>query len=333
MAMKLFRAVSLCAVLQLGLFAHGQKLDLSSAGPSSVGKGVVVEQVAKNTQAKKAGVHPGDILLGWKRGSARGEFDAPFDLSYVYLEQASRGPITVLARRGHERHEWLFGSDAWGVSVRPNLSEPLLSIYLEGEGLCGGGRLTEATDHFRTAATAGRQGHALWLGPWFLYHAGRILSGARQWELADAFYEEAIAQAAEADPVVKVELFRKRAAGFANRQELATAEKYYKMVLLDAQKLGRQTMVAANSLFSLAVIELKQGEYDSAQEHLRYAMAIGEALAPTRIQSLLTIANLAGVYQDEGQLEKAEAYFLKALAKEEVYFPHSVHLEGTLNDL
>src|SRR5260370_39429767 len=102
------------------------------------------------------------------------------------------------------------------------------------------------------------------------------------------------------------------------------------MVLLEAQKLGRQTMVEANSLLSLAVIELKQGEYDSAQEHLRYAMAIGEALAPTSIQSLLTIANLAVVYQDEGQVAKAEAYYRKVLVEGEVDSPLSVHLEGTM---
>ena len=61
----------------------------------------------------------------------------------------------------------------------------------------------------------------VWLGPWLLSHAGKILLGARQWELSDAVYQEAIAQAANAGPVVRAELFRQRAAGFARHQDLA----------------------------------------------------------------------------------------------------------------
>ncbi|MBZ5506028.1 MAG: CHAT domain-containing protein [Acidobacteriia bacterium] len=92
-------------------------------------------------------------------------------------------------------------------------------------------------------------------------------------------------------------------------------------------------MVESNALLSLAVVELKRGAYGGAEEHLRSAMTIDEALAPTSIQSLLTMTNLAVLYQDQGQFEKAEEHYLKALDKEERYFTRSSLLEGTLDDL
>jgi len=300
---------------------------------SGLQKGLVVEQVSKNTQAQKAGVRPGDILLNWKRADAKGEFESPFDLAYIFLEQAPRGQVTIRALRGKERREWVFSSDTWGVSVRPNFPEPLLSIYRQGEELVAAGKLTEATERFREAAATAQAGETSWLGPWLLSHAGKTLLRAHQWELSYAVYREAIAQATNAGPVVRTELFRQWASGFAGRQDLASATKYYQDVLREARKLGRKTMVESNTLLSLAVIELKRGDYDRADEHLRHALAIGEALAPTSIQTLLTIANLAVLYQDQGQLAQAEEYYLKALDKEEKHFPRSAHLEGTLNDL
>jgi CHAT domain-containing protein/Tfp pilus assembly protein PilF len=278
-------------------------------------------------------VRPGDILLNWRRADAKGEFESPFDLAYIYLEQAPRGPITITALRGRERLQWLFRSDAWGISVRPNFSGPLLSIYRRDEELVAAGNLNEATDRFRAAAATAQAGEPLWLGPWLLSHAGKILFGARQWELSDAVYQEAIAQAADAGPVVRAEIFRQRAAGFEVRQDLSNAAKYYRDVLHESEKLGRKTMVESSTLLSLAILELKRGDFDKAEDHLRKAITIGQAVAPTSVQTLLMIANLAVLYQDQGQFAKAEEYYLKALDKEEKHFPRSAHLEGTLNDL
>jgi CHAT domain-containing protein/Tfp pilus assembly protein PilF len=331
--MKYFRSITwVCVALQIALSAHGQS-PTALAHWTHLKKGLVVEQVAKSTIAQRAGVHPGDILLSWESAGAKGEFESPFDLAYIFLDRAPRGPIRIRALRGNERHDWLFRSDTWGISVRPNFSEPLLSIYRQGEELFAAGSVAEAAERFRVAAVTLQPGEALWLGPWLLSHAGKHLFGTQQWDLADTFYQGALAQAANAGPVVRAELLRQRAAGFESRQDLAAAKKYYLEVLLEARNLGHKTMVESNTLLSLAVIELKRGDYDSAEEHLHSAMVIGEALAPTSIQTLLTIANLAVLYQDQGQFERAEEYYLKALDKEEQHFPRGAQLEGTLNNL
>lgn len=332
--MKSFRSItSFCVVLLIALSAHGQNSISALERRVQLQKGLVVEQVAQNTPAQKAGVHPGDILLSWKQASAHGEFESPFDLAYVFLEQAPRGPIKVVALRGGHRIEWLFRSDAWGISVRPNFTDPLLSIYLQGEELFASGKHPEATEHFRVAAASMREEDPLWLSPWLLSNAGKLLMGARQWQLSDAVYQEAIARAAGSGPVVRAELLRQQAVAYEHRQDLVTATKYYQEVLQECRKFGRQTMVESNTLLSLAVVELNRGAYEGAEEHLRSAMAIDETLAPTSIQSLLTMTNLAVLYQDQGQFEKAEEHYLKALGKEESYFPRSSLLEGTLDNL
>lgn len=324
---------SFCVVLEVVLSAHCQSAISTRTVSSCLKKGLVVEQVFKDSQAQRAGVHPGDILVSWKRAGAEGEFGSPFDLANIFLEQAPRGPITISAFSGRSRREWVFRSDAWGISVRPNFSEPILSIYLQGEELLAAGKLAEATERFRAAAAIAQESDAVWIGPWLLSHAGKLLFVAQQWDLSDAVYDQAIVQAANATPLVRAELFRQRAAAFAAHQDLPTAAKYYGDVVLECRKLGGRTMLEASTLLSLAVIELKRGDYDAAEEHLRHAMAIGETQAPTSIQTLLTVVNLAVLYQDLGQLAKAEEYYLKALDKEEKSFPHSAHLEGTLNNL
>jgi CHAT domain-containing protein/Tfp pilus assembly protein PilF len=333
-AMYLNRSVIFLFLVQgIGLFACAQRSPSAAVASPLLREGLVVENVSKNSVAQRAGIRPGDLLRSWERARSTGEFDSPYDLAYIFLEQAPRGPLTLSAVRGHERLKWTLGSDAWGISVRPNFEEPLLSIYLQAGEFFKAGRLDEAMERFRAAAALASATDSPWLAAWFLSHAGKLLLGTQRWDLADAAYAEAIGKAADAAPFVRAELFRQRAAAFTAHQDLSSAAKYYGDVLLECRNLGSQTMIEASTLLSLAVIELKRGDYDSAEEHLRRAMVIGQAKAPASIQTLLTVVNLAVLYQDQGQLAKAQQYYFKALDNEEKNFPNSTYLEGTLNDL
>jgi CHAT domain-containing protein/Tfp pilus assembly protein PilF len=330
-AMTSCRSISLsCLVLSLCVQAQNPtSLKLLPA----LEKGLIVEQVITNSQAQRAGVQPGDVLLGWNRGSVYGDFQSPFDLAYIFLEQAPRGPITITAIRSGNRLQWQFGSDSWGFSARPNFFEPLLSSYRQSERWFASGKLAKATDGLRALAAVLPGDCPPWLRPWLLSHAGKTLVGAREWELADAVYQDALAQAADAGPVVRAELFRQVAFGFEVRQDLSRATENYQNVLAEAGKLGRKTMLESNTHQSLAVIALKRGDFDSAENHLLRARTIAEFLAPDGIQTILATANLAVLYQDQGRLQEAEQLYLKVLDKEEKHFPRSTHLENTLNDL
>jgi CHAT domain-containing protein/Tfp pilus assembly protein PilF len=328
--MKSFRLITL-SCLALSLCVHAQNATL--AAPFHLGKGLIVDQVITNSQAQRAGMHPGDLVIGWKRGGIHGDFQSPFDLAYIFLEQARRGPITITALRGGSPLQWRFSSDSWGFSSRPNLSEPLLSSYRQCELWFASGKMAEAMDGLRASAASLPADAPPWLRPWLLSHAGKLLVGAREWELADEVYTEALAQAAGAGAVVRAELFRQVAYGRELREDLTGAGENYWNVVLEANKLGRKTLIESNAHQSLAVIALKQGDFKGAEDHLLRAKAIGENLAPDSIQTTLAIANMAVLYQDQGEFQKAVQYYLKALDKEEKYFPGSAHIEGTLTDL
>jgi CHAT domain-containing protein/Tfp pilus assembly protein PilF len=328
--MKSFRLITL-SCLAVSLCVHAQKA--TPAAPFHLGKGLIVDQVITNSQAQLAGMHPGDLVIGWKRGGLHGDFQSPFDLAYIFLEQAPRGPITITALRGGIPLQWRFSSDSWGFSARPNLSEPLLSRYRQCELWFASGKMAEAMDGLRASAASLPADTPPWLRPWLLSHAGKLLVGAREWELADKVYEEALAQATSVGAVVRAELFRQVAYGRELREDLTSAAEHYRNVLRETDKIGRETMLESNAHQSLAVIALKQGDFEGAEDHLLRAKAIGENLAPDSIQTILAVANLAVLYQDQGEFQKAVQYYLKALDKEERYFPGSAHIEGTLTDL
>jgi S1-C subfamily serine protease len=72
--------------------------------------GVVVESVGKNSEAEKAGLAEGDVILSWNRGELNGEIRSPFDLAEAEIEQ---GPRSQVGLRGHAQQP-RFGPGRWG---------------------------------------------------------------------------------------------------------------------------------------------------------------------------------------------------------------------------
>src|SRR5215472_16407393 len=318
------------AFLKVCACAFGQCETNAQSYPFPLSSGVVVESVAKNTEAARAGVQAGDILLDWSRGEARGEFCSPFDLPYVRFEQASRAAVTVDGLRENRRRTWRLGSDVWGISSRPNLRDPLLSMYEEGEELLAAGKPIAAAETWEVLADRLHTYNVIWLGPWMLSRAGQVLFDAERWDASNAAYLRAISNADRAGPIVKAELLRQWAAGFAYREDLVAAEKLYQEALLDWQSFGGETMSVANTLLLLADIDLSLGELDRAEVRLAQAHAIAEKLAPLSYQGTLILADFGVLFEDRGELDKAERYYLKALFNEQKYFPRSLHLAHTL---
>jgi hypothetical protein len=142
--------------------------------------GIVVEEVAKNSESEKAGLKEGDVLLGWSRGEAKGEIDSPFDLSNIETEQEPRGAVTLEGLRGTEKQSWMIGPDDWGLKTRPSLSDSLLAICSEGRELAAAGKPLEAAQRYEAAANqvVSNQDQALpsWLPAWFLVRAAEVLA-------------------------------------------------------------------------------------------------------------------------------------------------------------
>ena len=300
---------------------------------SSVKRGLVVESVAKGLDAETAGVKPGDILVGWKGKVGSGNFESPFDLPYIWYEQASRGPVTIEGIRNHRRRAWLLGGNTWGISTRPNFSGNLRSVYERAQALAAADNLDEAVNLFRTAATTGPSGNPPWLPAWFLSRAGQALSRAKAWSLADKAYGDAVKESQALGPEIRAEIFRQWADRFASRDDLTDAKRLRRDALHEWEMLGSDTVAVADTLLSIAEIELREGNFEEAAASLQRSMTIGDKIAPAGIQAIVTSVNFAVLYQDRGELDKAERYYLKALHKEERRFPRSSLIVQTLSDL
>src|SRR5712692_10128132 len=103
-----FLSVSFLALF-LSVMVHGAPVQTS---------GVVVERIASDSEAGKAGLKEGVIILRWSRGDAKGEIDSPFDPSELRVEQAPGGEVSCEGIRGKERLHRMQRGDRWGDKAR-----------------------------------------------------------------------------------------------------------------------------------------------------------------------------------------------------------------------
>lgn len=317
-------------VIACGLQATAQ--DFPSSPALLLARGIVVERTTKGLQADAVGIRPGDVLLSWKRSDAQGHFESPFDLPYIWVEEASRGPVTITGRRNGNHRIWVLGPSSWGISARPNFTGRLLTMYSDGRGLAQSRKFSEFAGRFREAADAEQQ-QSSWLAPWLLSQAASTLAAAQRCDLFDDVLAEAIKYSEKAGSIVRAELFQQWADAYATRDDLEAAYKRSNQALIEWRRLGAKTVSQGNGLLSLAVLDLRRGDFDRAEDHLAQAKAIVEKLAPDGQQMVAIWGNLAVLHQDQGGLEQAEEDYLNALRKEERRFPGgNLHVQ-TLNDL
>jgi CHAT domain-containing protein/Tfp pilus assembly protein PilF len=294
--------------------------------------GVVVEFVLKNSEAEKAGLAEGDVILRWTQGDAKGEIGSPFELSEIEMEQEPRGRVMLEGIRGGTKQTWLIGPDKWGIQARPSLPGSLLAFYREGQELAKTGNVSEAAERWRSAANS-QIYQCSWFRTWLLFHAGEVLADGQQWTKSDALYQEAIEQASEARPEVKGELLRNWADTFHQRGDLVNAEKYYRHAELESQKAGRENLTTASNLNELGATVRERGDLNKAEEYLGQALQIERKLAPTSVAVAKSLNNLGDAADDRGDVAKAEEYYDQALAIDERLAPGSLGVATNLNNL
>ena len=324
---------SLCVLVGLVLPAYASTLPEFENSPSKIEKGVVVEWLTKGSEGERAGVQPGDVLLGWVRGDRQGEIESPSYLPYIRFEQAPRGRVRIDGLRGHSKHSWFLGSETWGIASRPNFSGEFLALYRQSQELAQAGKLSLATEQLRTAAAMAQKTPVPWLGSWFLARIAQLLFDVEQWDAADNVFGEALELAAGSGAPVRADLLRQRAEGFAYRDDLTHAEKYYELSLAEWSTLGNKTMAVAHFLLELGEVALAKGDLGKAQDCFRQALSIADKLAPASSQRAVALANLGVLYQNRGELAQAEEYYGQALSLEQRYYPRSEHVVRTLANL
>src|SRR5260370_41031478 len=124
---------SVCAAQELKPGGVMEKADTNGLNP-----GLVVESIAKYSQAEQAGIQEDDVLTSWSRVDVQGKLESPFDLSWVQLEQSPRGEGSLQGHRGADPQVWKLRDEVegcWGIEVRPEMSQDVLSLYRQGRTL------------------------------------------------------------------------------------------------------------------------------------------------------------------------------------------------------
>jgi CHAT domain-containing protein/Tfp pilus assembly protein PilF len=291
-----------------------QAASSSSQGSNELRPGIVVEKVAENSEAKKAGIQTGDILLQWTRGNVQGEFQSPFDLTSAEIEQAPCGAVTLAGFRGAEARTWKLGPDSWGIQVRPNFLTAQLVIYREGEERAVAGKLNEAGEKWRVLAAQSGAPDSSWLHAWLLVRTAQLHTNVRQWTEADQLHDEATRASAAARPEVQAQLQRSWGETFMLRSDWEHASEHVRQAIAVEQATGSETLGLALALDDLGSIAQKQGDPAKADSCYQQALHIREQLAPDSLAVAVSLNNVGALAEDQGDLDNAEASDQRALA-------------------
>ena len=227
----------------------------------------------------------------------------------------------------------MLGWDSWDFETRPNLSQDLLTFYLEGEELARAGKLTQANELWLKSAHEAHKSSSSWLSAWFLFHSARQLANAKQWTKASSTFEEAIQGATRSGPFVLIHIFREWAFMFAQRRDLANAEKYYQRALVESQKLGEENLFTSANLDSLGFVAYQSFSTTKAEGYFRQALAMNRKLAPGSLAVASNLNHLSFVAYYIGNLTQTEEYSQQALDIEQPLAPDSILASYSLSYL
>jgi CHAT domain-containing protein/tetratricopeptide (TPR) repeat protein len=316
-------------LISLWMVFHGPARPNSSESSSGViGAGIVVEAVAKNFEADKAGLQEGDILLRWSRGDVHGELRSPFDLITVEIELAPRGTVILEGLHGAEKRTWSLGQIGWGLQARPSFSKAALVAYVQGRDLAAAGKLGEAIVKWRGIATPGSSDPD-WFRPWQLSCMAQLQAEARQWEESDRLYAEAAEGANGAGREFQAQLWRAWAKTFVQRSLWKEGEKYYEQAAEKDRDVSHQLSLAVD-LDGLGQIAALRSEVAKANSYYRQSLEIREKLAPSSLAVATSLNNLGETEESLGNLAEAESDYRRAMALEEKLAPDGLGFAASL---
>jgi CHAT domain-containing protein/Tfp pilus assembly protein PilF len=292
--------------------------------------GIVVEKIATDSAAERAGVKEGDVLTTWSRGDAKGELKSPFDLADLEIEQAPRGTVTLEGSSGADGRVWQLGPANWGIDARPVLSGTLLTNYREGQDLAHAGKVHEALERWRTSTNSRDLSAPVGLRFWFLFRISDSIEETQDWQKADDAFQKLIDEAAEA---TKAQFFRAWAATFQQRGDWANAEKYYREAAAEIEKSGPESLLLADTFDDIGFAASWRGEVEEEEKYYSQALAIQQKLARGSLNVAKSLNGLGNTAQDRGDMAKSEEYHLQALEIREKLAPGSLDVARSLGNL
>jgi len=296
-------------------------------------QGIVVESISDHSEASKAGLAEGDLLLGWSRGNAKGDVNSPFDLSTIETQQAPRGQVSLMGFRGDANRTWVLGPGRWSLKAHPQVPSELLAPYRASQDAIVAHQFPQAEDMFNAVATAATRAGCSAVMTWLLFHAADAFADAKEWKRAEAFYVRAL-DSAKTDPSAAISILRAWADASVRHGDLVSAERHDRMAMQIAARAGPDSLSLAESLTALGSALTDEGKLKEAHPYLVKARQIDEKLAPDSLPLAADINGLAIIEDERGQLDQAEKdYQRRALSIRQKISPDSLPVASTEQDL
>ena len=291
--------------------------------------GLVVETVAPESAASRAGLMPGDRLVSWCVPSgqerdclARKDLLTPYDWLDLQMEEVQRGGVVVEGARGPENLRWNLLPTFQGLTVEPIFNGVLAEAYGASQSRDQAGEPASAAEKLEQVAKQAEENHCADAALWLRARAAQLRAKARQWPDADSGYESALAQARALGVAgVEAHLHMAWSEALLLRSDLPRARQELERALSLEENDHPGSVGVATVLLRLANVIEKQDNLDEADRLYRRAYDLVLRIAPGSGGEAAAATNLAVISGRRGDLAQAEPYAARALTIREKLTP------------
>ena len=284
--------------------------------------GLVVEAIAPESAAFRAGLMPGDRLVSWCRipdgaegCAARGDLRNPFDWLDLQMEDIQRGGVVVEGTRGSESHLWSLLPTFQILTVAPLFRGALAEAYQISRSRERAGDSGSAAKDLERAAQLADESSCTDAALWLRLRVAQLHARAWQWPEADAEYQSLLANAhASGAARLEAHLQMSWSETLEARGDFIRARQQLEKALELEEKGHPEGLGVATVLLRLGNLADKQDGLEEADRLYRRGYDLILRLAPNGGAEAAAVSNLAMSTGKRGDLAQAEVYAARALA-------------------
>ena len=282
-------------------------------------RGVVIEEVARESALEKAGVQAGDLILRWERlpsppanpEAAQGELTSYFDWLKLEVDQGPRGVVILRGWRGEAPLEFRIEAGVWDGKVRPAFHRALAETYLAGRQRLASGDIEAAIDAWKPLTERLRSDDSRDLRAWVNLRIGDAWAEKAELGKAEESYRKAIGAAESL--TARLAALGALGKNYERRNDYKAAEEAYSSTLELRQKFSPNCLGVATSLTNLGSVALARDHLEVANRYMIEAGQIVDQLAPNSLVASGSLSNLGVVAAAREDFSSAAAYNSRAL--------------------
>ncbi len=293
-------------------------LPLASHNGATPG-GPVVEELGPTTGGVAFDLRVGDVLTHWRRSTAGGQLESPFDFERVLLDELPRGSVEVsVLRAGQPRHV-VIAVGGPGITLRPGFAVKQLELYSAGRQQIAEGALENGVALWQQLseqlAVTGQHHRAAWLWrrigrTWADENGGEGEGALQAFENAIELSRTATQPNPASDDLMVEEELAKLLTRRGATQE---AERRHQEILARQGGPAADRLDAARSLIYLASLARSRSDLETAQQRYQRALDIRRKLAPASLPVAEGLNGLAIVAVDRGEFDDGANLHRQAL--------------------